>query len=204
MNARCEVMQEDEGYFGAWFAGVVRGHKPPSKVTIEYDELLEGDDEDPDAPLTQLQSDEHVRKIRPVAPVVADRTAWVNGIQVHHMLQLFYIGGWWDVQVLAVDPQGPEGTVYTVKSLNYEAEHLVKIEDLRPVPNFVWDLKSKSWMHKENQAQKLLEQASSPSAASPAAASPAAASASDGVDDEVLEAEQDIEVDVEFDPMDQN
>ena len=50
-------MQEDDGYYGAWFTGTVREHKPKEVIAVEYEELKEVDD-DPTAPETNYIGDE--------------------------------------------------------------------------------------------------------------------------------------------------
>ena len=96
-------MQEDDGYYGAWFAGTVREHKPKEVIAVEYEELKEVDDEDPTAPETNYIGDEASAKARPIPKPVVDRAKWGASLKVDDHVQLFYLGGWWDVVVLKIE-----------------------------------------------------------------------------------------------------
>ena len=201
VGSRCEVMQEDEGYDGAWFAATVRKHAPPDRLVCEYDELLEGDDEDPTAPKTQYVGEEPAHSARPIPKPVADREAWEASLAAGASLQLFYDGGWWDVVVIKVVVGGGGGgsggaaRSFTVKPLLYDIEHVVAGSELRPKPSYLWDLEHRLW----KQALGPAELGGSGSPERPSAQGGAAGAAAGGEADEVLEAQGEVEVDVEMD-----
>ena len=86
--------------------------------------------------------------------------------------------------------------MFTVKPALYEIEHRVTCEDLRPIPNFFWDVKQKAWVQQLGAA----EGASAGGGSAGGSASPTPGGADvDGSDDEVLEAQGELEVDVDID-----
>ena len=145
LGARVEVLQEDDGYYGAWFEAEVRGHAAPDKVRVEYLELLEGDDEDDGPPSTRWASNEPARRLRPSPRPPASHEAWAAALEVGQQVQLQYIGGWWDVVVVERRPAGGLEAPFTVKPTLYEIEHRVGASALRPAPGWVWDVPSKRW-----------------------------------------------------------
>ena len=173
VGMRVEVLQEDDGYAGAWFGGVVTGHASPDKVRVKYEELTEYDDETEET--TKYENAEVVKRVRPEPPKAA--ASWRPG---DGALQLFYIGGWWDVVLTARLEDGK----LQVKAMQYDVTHTVSATDLRPAPGWVWNIRAKAW------------EAKGMAAAVAAAAAAATAGVED--DDEVLEADVD---EVEVEPM---
>lgn len=85
------------------------------------------------------ETNEPVSVIRP-APPEADtdaRAAWVKGLRPGDAMDLRFDGGWWEVELLSVsasDPASPDAgePLYTVRAVNFDIEHVVPIEELRP------------------------------------------------------------------------
>jgi len=149
-----EVLQESEEHFGAWFEAKVIGHKGPDKVRVEYEELCDDADEDADdedAVLPGLKQDEPARRVRPV-PLATQEARWLEAVAVADIVQLQYIGGWWDVKVIEVlaDAQPPQ---WVVKSVHYEATHTVDASVLRRQPRWYWDLPTKSWLERGHEPE---------------------------------------------------
>ena len=85
LGTTVEVLQRDEGYAGAWYAGEVAKHNPKGDaVDVTYFELLEADDEHPELPPTRLNSTERAAYLRPPPPPpsVARRASWLTGLAV--------------------------------------------------------------------------------------------------------------------------
>jgi len=141
---RVEVQQESDVHFGAWFEATVYGHKAPDKLRVEYEELCEDDAEAEDvADLPGLKRDEIAKRVRPLPPQPADGR-WLGALSVGDLVQLSYIGGWWDVKVLEVRPQPLfDEPQWIVKSVDFEAVHTVDAAVLRP--HAQWDGASKAW-----------------------------------------------------------
>jgi chemotaxis protein histidine kinase CheA len=141
---RVEVQQESDVHFGAWFEATVYGHKAPDKLRVEYEELCEDDAEAEDvADLPGLKRDEIAKRVRPLPPQPADGR-WLGALSVGDLVQLSYIGGWWDVKVLEVLPQPLfDEPQWIVKSVDFEAVHTVDAAVLRP--HAQWDGASKAW-----------------------------------------------------------
>jgi DNA segregation ATPase FtsK/SpoIIIE-like protein len=141
---RVEVQQESDVHFGAWFEATVYGHKAPDKLRVEYEELCEDDAEAEDvADLPGLKRDEIAKRVRPLPPQPADGR-WLGALSVGDLVQLSYIGGWWDVKVLEVRPQPLfDEPQWIVKSVDFEAVHTVDAAVLRP--HAQWDGVSKAW-----------------------------------------------------------
>jgi hypothetical protein len=141
---RVEVQQKSDVHFGAWFEATVYGHKAPDKLRVEYEELCEDDAEAEDvADLPGLKRDEFAKRVRPLPPQPADGR-WLGALSVGDLVQLSYIGGWWDVKVLEVRPQPLfDEPQWIVKSVDFEAVHTVDAAVLRP--HAQWDGVSKAW-----------------------------------------------------------
>ena len=144
VGMRVEVQQESDVHFGAWFEATVYGHKAPDKLRVEYEELCEDDAEAEDvADLPGLKRDEFAKRVRPLPPQPADGR-WLGALSVGDLVQLSYIGGWWDVKVLEVRPQPLfDEPQWIVKSVDFEAVHTVDAAVLRP--HAQWDGASKAW-----------------------------------------------------------
>ena len=144
LGMRVEVQQESDVHFGAWFEATVYGHKAPDKLRVEYEELCEDDAEADDvADLPGLKRDESAKRVRPLPPQPADGR-WLGALSVGDLVQLSYIGGWWDVKVLEVRPQPLfDEPQWIVKSVDFEAVHTVDAAVLRP--HAQWDGASKAW-----------------------------------------------------------
>ncbi|KOO31201.1 hypothetical protein Ctob_004684 [Chrysochromulina tobinii] len=144
VGMRVEVQQESDVHFGAWFEATVYGHKAPDKLRVEYEELCEDDAEAEDvADLPGLKRDEIAKRVRPLPPQPADGR-WLGALSVGDLVQLSYIGGWWDVKVLEVRPQPLfDEPQWIVKSVDFEAVHTVDAAVLRP--HAQWDGASKAW-----------------------------------------------------------
>ena len=138
VHSACQVMQEDDDYAFSWFVGEVKGHGAPDKVQVEYEELMDEDDETGED--GHWATFEKVLRVRPQPEPIADHASWAKGLTAGATIQIKYIGGWWDVVLLSV-----KASKYTVKSLQYEAEHTVEASMLRPTPAWKWELASKSW-----------------------------------------------------------
>ena len=195
IGRRLEVLQEDEGYWGAWFAGVVVGHpsKDGEKLTVEYDELNEYDDETEET--VKYKGDEALRRVRP-EPSTQDaeaKAAWAAALTSESPLQLYHIGGWWDVVLQSRLPSGQ----IEVKAKHYDVTHTVTVDELRPAAEWVWDVRARLWK---------LGWKAKPKGGTPAkggtpskTGAPSAEPVAPADDDEVLEAEVDVEVEVDVD-----
>jgi len=183
-----EILQEDESYYGAWFEAEVKGHAAPDKVRVEYLELLEGDDEDDSVPQTRWVQNVQARKLRPVPRPPASPEAWAASLEVGQRVQLQYIGGWWDVVVLAIQPAGSLEAPFTVKPTLYEVEHRVGASALRPAPGWAWEVASKRW--KQSAAKYEME------------ASDEDEAMVDSVEAEEKEGAEEVDVDAEMDTDD--
>ena len=136
-----EVLQETDEHFGALFLATVAGHKAPDKAVVVYDELLE-DNDDEDIPLRQPEPTRNLRPaVTPLTPPSHDHAAWAAALREGDLVQFAFIGGWWDVRVMAAD-----GGTWTVKSIHFEAEHAVDDPSLlRPPPQWHYEIGAKAW-----------------------------------------------------------
>ncbi len=204
VGLRVEVLQESEEHFGAWFEARVLEHKAPDKLKVEYEELCDevGEDEDDvdGQELPGLQQLELVRKVRPLPmpPVHAD---WVHALKVGDIVQLAYIGGWWDVQVMQLRAQQTPPQ-WVVKSVHFEATHTVDASQLRPQPKWYWDMSRKSWLERGREAEMIarMEQARAAATESASAEKQAAPASTLGkVPRTAAAADDDGEVEVHMD-----
>jgi hypothetical protein len=181
VGVKVEVVQADSGLSGAWFEGEVIGHNG-DKCLIRYDELHEGDDSDNEGegdpngggkekaedewpPL--YEAEEPGERIRPKPkPDAAAHVAWAKSQRPGAALDLFFDGGWWEVELIHVwelPPSAPptaqggsEGSAhgdgddgesggwrFTVKAVHYEAEHVVGASRIRP-PH-AWRRETRTW-----------------------------------------------------------
>ena len=128
-GTKVEIQQTDASYFAAWFVGEVMGHKAPDKLVIKYDELLAGAEGEP---LTPLVANDHAVRARPLPEPHADPKAWAASLAPKDMVQLYYLGGYWDMCVANVTDDGDGAPSFTVRSLHFKVEHTVKADRLRP------------------------------------------------------------------------
>ena len=79
------MVQRDEGFEGAWFAGRVIDHEYPDKIVVEYDELRDVDSEVEDGDPQPYVSTESLRFARPIPPPEqagkAAKDEWLAGVQ---------------------------------------------------------------------------------------------------------------------------
>jgi len=147
VGMRVEVMQTDEGFYGAWFLGSVKGYKA-DRVIVEYDEFLEECDEEESADTPHLRQEELQENMRPVPPQVESHELWASGLNEGDVCQLNFESGWWDVRILEVRPEAEKK--FLVKPLLYNIEHSVNADVLRPKTVWVWNAVSKEWRPKGN------------------------------------------------------
>ena len=117
---RVEVMQRDEGFQGAWFAGVVLDHEAAEKSSaehkcvVQYDELREFDDSDDEAVAAAVEWQSGARALplfvnpelpthmrpcpEPASPEEGE--AWVAALAPGDAADLNFDGGWWDVEMI--------------------------------------------------------------------------------------------------------
>ena len=91
VGLRVEVLQEDNEHFGAWFAGSVVGHEPPSNLTVAYEELFPDEEPAEGEEDSGLVAPAATRNVRPVPPTTPE--GWASRIAVGDIVQLDYIGG---------------------------------------------------------------------------------------------------------------
>ena len=124
-------------------------HSVPSQLCADeaVEDVVEG------AELPGLQRHEHARAVRPLPPSMppAEGVVWPSAVAVGDVVQLSYIGGWWDVQVQQILPEA-DPPQWVVKSLHFEATHTVESSLLRPQPVWTWHAPSTSWVPGEQAA----------------------------------------------------
>ena len=178
VGTHVEVLQGEKGMQGSWFEAEVTDHQFPDKCVVRYFQLHEGDDDDdaageergPDWWPPLYVAPESWKLLRPLPPASSPEShdAWAAGLSPGAAADLYYDGGWWEVEVMELLPSAPAtpaatsaiaaeeggggtpgpssgggGVVYLVKSVQFEAEHRVGAAELRP-PH-VWEAEAGSW-----------------------------------------------------------
>ncbi|XP_068660305.1 DUF724 domain-containing protein 8-like [Aristolochia californica] len=116
-GAAVEVCSDEPGFFGAWFEATVLRKIRKRRLSVEYDELVEEDDES--KPLREVVDLSSVRPCPP--PVGANRK-----FAVHDKVEAFLNDGWWVGEVARVVDEAR----YIVKFVDDEQLE-IKEADLR-------------------------------------------------------------------------
>ena len=149
-----EIMQRAIGFSGSWFQGVVLGHEAPNNILIRYEE--DRMNEDAHEGGHSYEATESAKYVRPLketwAPGSSEHQAWLMTLKPGDPADLYFDGGWWDVIVESIPSSQEDGEskAYGVRSVQYDADHVVGENKIRP-PH-LWDPITKEWTLRTTQS----------------------------------------------------